>query len=155
VVGVAKATVAIVEVGTDSLLPLEVAGVVGVVDGESLQHSELGLNQVEPTSLGRCPGRMNVQLSEQCLELGMIVNLMEVVEDDEKPPTRIAFAEAAEDIHDFGQPTAWLKYSVQIIAMNVVESQEVLDPVGTTVGCAPTNRAVLFRPGNATHRPDL
>jgi hypothetical protein len=43
--GGAEPTVAIVEVGTDSLLPLDVSVIVGVVDGESLQNSELRLNR--------------------------------------------------------------------------------------------------------------
>jgi len=35
---------AIVEVGTNSPLPLQVIGIVSVVDGESLQYTELRFN---------------------------------------------------------------------------------------------------------------
>jgi len=72
-----------------------------------------------------------------------------------QPAPRKAFTEAAEDIRDFGQSTPRLKHAVQVIAMNVVESQEVLDAVRTMVGGTPSNRAASSRPGHTALRPDL
>jgi hypothetical protein len=153
--GISETTVTILEVGTNSLLPLGVARVVGVIHGESLQYSKLSFDQVEPTGLGGRPDRMNVQFLEQRQELGVIVNLVEIVENYEQAATRIAFAESAEGIHDLGQSTPRLKHSVQVIAMDIVESQKVLDAVGPMVGGTAADRATLPRPGNTTHGPDL
>lgn len=42
--GIAKAPTAVAEVGTNSLLPLKVIGVIRVVEGEPLQHAPLRFN---------------------------------------------------------------------------------------------------------------
>jgi hypothetical protein len=155
VIGIAKAAMPIVEVGTDSLLALLVAGIVGIVDGEFLEYSELPFNQVEPTCLGRSPGGMNVQFLEQGQELRVIVDLVEVIKDDEQPAPRIALAEAPEGIHDLCQSAPRFKYAIEVIAMHIVEGEEVLDAVRATIGGTHPNRALLFRPGHPAHRADL
>ena len=45
--GVAEFAVAVLEISPDSVLTLLVAGIIGVGDRESLEGSELGLDEVE------------------------------------------------------------------------------------------------------------
>jgi len=72
--GVAEFAVAVLEISPDSVLTLLVAGIIGVGDRESLEGSELGLDEVEPGGLRGSPDRMDAQLSEQAQESGMIVD---------------------------------------------------------------------------------
>lgn len=64
-----------------------------------------------------------MQFLQQSEELGVVVNLMKVVEDDEQRTAQIACAEAAEGIHHLGQFTPRLKHSVQAIAVNVADRE--------------------------------
>lgn len=54
----------VLEVGANALVALLVVGVIGVGDGEFLQHPELGLDQVEPGCLRRSSNGMDSQLLE-------------------------------------------------------------------------------------------
>ena len=145
----------ILQVGADSLLSLFVTSIVGVIDGEFLEHPELGFDQVEPTGLGGGPDRVDVQFLEQREKPWVVVDLVEIVEDNEQWATWVAFAEAPEGITHLGQTTAWLEDSVEVIGMHVVERQEMLDAVWAAVGGSHTDRAVLSCPCHAAHRSDL
>ncbi len=48
-------SVAVVQVTIDAAAPDDVRWIVGVGDGEALEDSELGFDQVEPRALGGSP----------------------------------------------------------------------------------------------------
>ena len=73
----------------------------------------------------------------------MVVDHVKVIKDDEELASRVALEQASECIHDFGQTTQRLKYPVEVIAMNVVEGQEVFDAVRAVAGW---RASVLARP---------
>ena len=75
--------VPIPEVAVDTTPTFDVGSVVGVRHSETLQHTELSLDQVQPRRLGRSPHWMDSQFSQQRQEGRVVVDVAQVVHDHE------------------------------------------------------------------------
>jgi hypothetical protein len=146
---------AVLEIGSDSVLALLVAGIIGVGDRESLEGSKLGLDEVEPGSLRRSPNRMDVQPPEQAQKSRMIVDKVQVVEHDEQLSAGIAAPQTTEDLAYLFDATMPFKHTIQVVAVDVVESQKVLDSVGPVIGSAHAHRTLGRRPRRSAHGTDF
>jgi hypothetical protein len=155
VIAIAKPVVSIPEVGVDTISPALMIGIIGIGEREFLEHSKLGLNQVQPRSLRRRPSGMDVQFFEESQELGMIVDVVQVIEHHIEALPWVAFAQLAERLADFGDATARAEDPVQVIAMDIVEGEEMLDPMGALVGSPHAHRPIFFRPRYAARRADF
>src|SRR6516162_4103059 len=100
------------KIGVDPISPTLF---IGISERELLKHPKLGLNQVQPRSLGGRPCRMDMQVLEQSEEPGMVVDVVQVVEDHVQALPRVAFTQLAERLADFGDATTRAKNAVQVI----------------------------------------
>ena len=91
-----EASMTVVQVAIDAPPPWDVVGVVRVGEREALEHAELRLNDVQPGGLGRCPDRMNPKSSQEREYAGMVVDILEVIEDHEQAFAPVTAAQAAE-----------------------------------------------------------
>jgi hypothetical protein len=66
--------------------------IVGVGEREPLQDAELGFDELQPRGFGGGPDRLNAKSLQQGQEAGMVMNVVEIVEDDEEFATGIAAA---------------------------------------------------------------
>ena len=143
------------KIGVDPISPTLMVGIIGIGERELLKHPKLGLNQVQPRSLGGRPYRVDMQFFEQREEAGMVVDVVQVVEHHVQALPRVAFTQLAERLADFGDATARAKNAVQVIAVDVVEGEEMFDPVGTLVGSSHAYRTALPGPRYAAAGADF
>src|SRR5690349_12201334 len=94
----AYVAVPVVQVTIDTAPPDRVSGIVGIGHGEALQDAELRFDQVQPGGLGWCPYRMDVQLAHEGEDGWVVVNVMQIVQNDEQPPVRIALPQPLEGL---------------------------------------------------------
>ena len=134
------------KVGVDLLVPCHVVRIVGVGERELFEDTKVGFNQVEPRSLGRSPGGVNAQFLQGGQKLGMVVNVVEVIEDDVQSLARIAFAQFAKGVDDFGHAAARSENPVEVIGRDILEAQEMFDAVRAVIGGAPPQRSAFLRP---------
>lgn len=85
----------------------------------------------------------------------MVVDVVQVVEHHVQALPRVAFAQLAERLADLGDATTRAEDAVQVIAVDIVEGEEMLDPVGTLVGSAHAYRSVLPDPRYAARWTDF
>ena len=96
-----------------------------------------------------------MQLFEQSEELGMVVDVVQVVEHHVQTLPRVAFPQLAEGLADFVDTTTRAEDAVQLSAVDIVEGEEMLDPVGTFVGSAHADRTFLAGPRYAARWADF
>jgi hypothetical protein len=152
---VPKPSMAVVQICSDPVLALLVAGIIGIGDGEALEGAELGLDEVEPGGLRGSPYRVDVQLPEQAQEPGIVVDKVQVVEDDEQLPVGIAAPQSAEDLAHFFDAAMRFKHAIEVVAVDVVERQKILDSVGPVIGGAHADRALGLGPRGPAHGADF
>src|SRR5262245_57762848 len=83
------------------------------------------------------------------------MDIVKVVEHHVKALPRVAFAQLAERLADFLDPTAGTEDAVQVIVVDIVKPEEVLDAVGTAIGSPHAYGAAPARPSHAARRADL
>ncbi len=143
--------IAVAHVANEAAAADLVAGVVGAVEGRPLRDAELGLDEVEPRRIGRGEQGRHVEALEQSEQARMIMHVRQVVHHDVEPAPRVAGAEAAEGGHQVDHAFPLHEHAAEAVGMDVVEAQEVLDPVVAIVRRPHARRAGLGGPRRAAH----
>jgi hypothetical protein len=115
---VGELTVAVAEVGVNAATPGHVGGVVGIGQGKAFQDSELRFDRVEPGGFRGRPDRDSVQSSQQGEEPGVIVDVVQVVQNHEQSLARITSAEVAEGFADAQDPFVPTKQATEAIGLH-------------------------------------
>jgi len=102
------------------------AGIIRVRQGETFEDAELSFNQIEPGGFCGRPDGLDPELPQQCEKVRMIVDVVQVVQNYEKPPSRIATAQVTESFADVQDGLATTKHATEAVCMNIIESQELL-----------------------------
>src|SRR4030095_15085953 len=77
----AELLVSVPEVTVDATAPDDVVEVVGVGEGEALEDSKVGLEEVEPRVFGRREDGTDAQPAQEGEKARVIVDVVQVVED--------------------------------------------------------------------------
>src|SRR5215813_14852844 len=91
--------------------------------GSSVFVTELRFNQIEPGGFRGRPDRLDPELPQQSKKAGMIVNISEVVQNHEKPLSRIATTQATKRFADVQDGLATTKHAAETVCVNIIESQ--------------------------------
>ena len=87
--------------------------------------------------------------------LGWSWRLCKAVEHHVPALVRVAFTQFAERLADFRDASPRAKNAIQVIAVDIVEGEEMFDPVGTLIGGAHAYRPVLPGPRYAAGGADF
>ena len=117
---------AIAEISIDAATPGRMAGIMRIGQGKRLQNTELRFDQVESGGFRRCPDGLDPQSPQQSKETRMIVDVVQVVQNYEKPPSRIATAQVTESFADVQDGLATTKHATEAVCVYIVKSQELL-----------------------------
>src|SRR5579859_618410 len=120
-------------------------GIIGIGQGETFQDSELRFDQVEPGGFRRRPDRPNAEPSKQGEEAGMVVDVVQVVQNHEQSLARITAAEVADGFADVHDPFATTKQATEAVGVHIIESQKLFGPLQAAVGR--THALGLLLPG--------
>ncbi len=141
--------VSVAQVAIDAVTAQGMPGVVGIGEGESFENSESRLDQVQPGSIGRRPDGPDAQSPPQGEKAGMVVGVVQVIEDHQPSLAAVAAAETSEGVAEFHQPLAATKQAAPAIRVHVVEAEELLGTLAPVVGGGISLGLLLRRPSDA------
>ena len=95
---------------------------------------------------------VDMQVSELPQKLRMVVDHIEVVENDRQLAGRGAGASPTDNLAHLQHAATRARDSGDVVAMDVIEDEEVLDAVRAVVGGAHALRAFDLGPGGDSHR---
>lgn len=147
------APVPVADVAGDADAASVVGRVVGIGQGKALRDPKLRFDEVQPGGLGRGIDRRDPEVAQEPQETGVVVHVGEVVENHVEATPGVAGPEAAEGARQVDDPLALGEDTREAIGVDIVEAEEVLDPVRAPIrrphpmGLAPGG------PGAASQRP--
>jgi hypothetical protein len=125
-----------------------VVTVIGVVQAEALQRSEMGFDGVQPTGIGRRRDQADVVAASEVFQDRVPVR-GEVVQDEVNACLfGVTGAQASPGRHQVAAGLALVDRPGQTIVMDVVEGQELLRTGPTVIGGAESLRVFLGRPAD-------
>jgi hypothetical protein len=139
----------VAQISVDTSAASGVCKIIGLRYRESLQHSKLGFDQVDPGSFGGCPVGMDARATQQGQKTRLVIDFVEVVRNHEQPPARVASREPKESFGNFQDSLPAAEHSYQAIGMDIVESEKLLGAFQAAIGRADAMRSVLPRPSGA------
>src|SRR5579863_5290310 len=116
-VEVVELPMSVAQVAIDASATYDMARVVGVGDGKTLQDSKLCFDQIEPGSFCRSPNGVDAQAVQQSEKTRMIVNIVQVVQNDEELLSRIAPPKTAEGFRDFHDSFPTTEQAIQTVGV--------------------------------------
>src|SRR5512134_1179372 len=140
----------IVQVAVDTASAHRMGGIVRVDDGKAFEHPKVRLDQIEPGSLGGGPHRVDTQAAHERQHLGMIVNVVQIVQHHEQAPPRIALAQSLERFADISHSLVLAEQPLQAVAVHIVEAQELLGALQPPVGGTPPLGVIASGPSYPT-----
>src|SRR5215470_2498896 len=122
------------------------AGIIGVRQGEALEDAELRLNQIEPGGFRGRPDGLDAEPPQESQKTGMVVDVVQIVENHEKPLSRIATAQATKSFANVQDRLPTAKYAREAVCVNIVESQELLRSFQAAISRSHAPRTFLGEP---------
>jgi hypothetical protein len=147
--------VTIPEVTIDATAPDDVVEIVGVGEGEALEDSEVGFDEVEPGGFGRGEDGADTKPAQKRQEARVIVDVVEVVHDHEQTLAGVTGAEPAEGVEEIGEAFLATEDPAEAIGVNVVEAEKLLGSLEPAVGSPSPQGSSLLGPGQATYGLEL
>ena len=92
---VGEFAVSIAEISINAATPDRMAGIIGVRQGEAFEDAELRFNQIEPGGFRGRPDGLDAEPPQESQKTEMVVDVVQIVQNHEKPFSRIATAQAA------------------------------------------------------------
>ena len=151
----AQLPVTVAQVSVHSAPPRHVIRVIRIREREAFEHTELGLDEIEPGGLGRRADGVDAEAPEQRQEAGMVVNVMEIVHDHEQSPAGIAGTQPAKGVAHVGDSLAAPKDPTEAVGMDIIEAQELLRAVLAMIGRAHAVGPAPAGPRPPAHRADF
>src|SRR4029450_13657536 len=127
--------------------------VISVRQREALEDAELRFDQVQPRGFSRRQHGLDPQPAEQLQEARMVMDIVQIVHDHEEPFARRTSPQPPEGLAGRGDTLTPAKQTIEAVRMNVIEPQELLSAMRTTVGRAHASGPTRPRPGGAPDGP--
>ena len=116
----------VAEISIDASTPGRMAGIIGVRQGEAFEDAELRFNQIEPGGFRGRPDGLDVEPPQESQKTGMVVDVVQIVQNHEKPLSRITTAQATKSFANVQDRLATAKHASEAVCVTIVESQELI-----------------------------
>jgi len=138
----------IAEVSVYAATPGHVSGIVGIRQGEAFEDPELRFNEIEPGSFRGCPNGLDAEPPPQGQEAGMIVDVVQIVQNHKKSFSRIAVAQIAEGFADVQDGLATTKQATEAVSVHIIKSKKLLGSFQAAISRSHAPRLFLPGPSN-------
>lgn len=128
----------VAEVAVNATAPDDVVEIVGVGEGEALEDTEVGFDEVEPGRFGRSEDGADAKPAQESQEARVIVDVVEVVHDHEQTLAGVTGAKPAEGVEEIGEALLAAKDPAEAIGVNVVEAEKLLGSLEPAI-CGPSS----------------
>src|SRR5215467_2458762 len=146
---VGEFAVSVAEISINAPAPGRMVGIIGVRQGEAFEDAELRFNQIEPGGFCGCPDGFDAESPQERQKAGMVVDVAQIVQNHEKPLSRITTAQATKSFADVQDGLATAKHAREAVGVNIVESQELLRSFQAAISRAHAPRVFLASPSQA------
>jgi hypothetical protein len=142
---VVEFSMTVAQVAVDASASCGVGQVIGMGEGEALEDSELGFDQVDPGSVGGRVDGVNVQAPQQGEKTRVVMDIVQVVQNH----GQTLAPESPERFRNFPEALPAAEHTTEAVGMDIVETQKLLGAFQSAVGRADPLGLLLPCPSDA------